>query len=106
MGKDDVEEKDNLTDSQENNFYSSLKEEDKTVGSSEDEKDILPRMGENVLKENKTSSDNKESSNQTSVPETHVYVKDQMNENQGASIEAGSTSSKDVLFEKTAEEEP
>merc|ERR1712013_480399 len=111
--KDDEEKKDTMKDTQENKERLALKKEDETMGSSKDKDEILPEKGENIMTDNKTELDKRESSNQTSVPETYVNGEQQKNDKNESlpeklTKEEGNdpTTLKYDLPEKTAEEQP
>merc|ERR1712013_500397 len=111
--KDDEEKKGTMKDTQENKESLALKKEDETMGSSKVKDDILPEKGENIVTDNKTELDKRESSNQTSVPETYVNGEQQKNDKNESlpeklTKEEGNDPStlKYDLPEKTAEEQP
>merc|ERR1712013_394489 len=111
--KDDEEKRGTMKDTQENKESLALKKEDETMGSSKVKDDILPEKGENIVTDNKTELDKRESSNQTSVPETYVNGEQQKNDKNESlpeklTKEEGNdpTTLKYDLPEKTAEEQP
>merc|ERR1712013_910879 len=76
--KEGEKKKDEMKDSHENKDSSTLNKDDNSTSKEDkdsynlNKEEILPEKGENIMTDNKTELDKRESSNQTSVPETYV----------------------------------